>query len=404
MLTADADRQMWTSPWWKQKWTNWWRNGRYRPNPPGVLALLASHSDGQRASRLRHLMWASLSRTDPDLVNGDVWRVGIGVPGIGHWPGGDPTAIEPPASSLRYDMNRRGLRGHHEGWYYGVMKGRGQRNTLIGGMKTQPGADEPTRGILRGVWVEAEPQGEQQHNQPLWLSLPEPEMPMGLAWSKKDRIAAVGARYSLQPKRYGETADLSPTPHRATQSWVATPTGTIGLIQAQTRTGAAVVDLTFRIALGPDHFKKVDANTFTNNALTVKMLTDPGHAQLTNQNITGSDWPCVVSKAQLMKKQPRQAMAVWIGPASADSPKAFSRQPTQGPLQCFSATTGQHRELAVLHNPTNQPEKIHDDLPSGPWHTITLAGSTTRISDKQREHSFILPPGATALLQKETSR
>jgi len=419
VLTADGDPEMWTSPWYKQTWMQQWRDGGPSPWPFSRLAILAhAQPPGALRDRLRSLMWASLSRVEPRLEQ-QQGRSLLRVPAqlalaVDHWPTGPAVDLSPPSDALVYDLNRRGLRGHHDGWYYGVAKGRGQRSTLVGGMVTQAGETEPLKAVLRGAWVEVYPQASASEDLPrrwhgvvapsprgwpLRLSLDDPDVNPGLSWH--GLVAAGGARYSLQPSRFGDRSDLRESPWSTTQTWLAGPFGILGRIEVEANQEALPAAAVWRIAVGPNAVTRGDERfEVADGSAAVRLFSAPGSgviepwSDILPKSPGVEPWPSIVAEAPL-ESGGRREVFVWFGPMDADPPSDVDTlDGLTDSLVGWRAQWPDGSRLGLVYNASLQP--IDFDLGSiGTWSRATMFNQSL---SPEVSLSVTLPAGGVILL------
>jgi len=435
VLTADGDPAMWTAPWWKQTWLAQWTTGVPTPFAPSVLAILARHADGQTREPLRSLMWAALSRLDPTDADADAGPFDSTllraiISGVDAWPdkspdrpagdavgdaagdalddapANEPVNLTPPADALHYDTNRRGLQGHHAGWYFGVTQGRSQRSTLIGAMATKPGDDAPVRGILRGVFAELTPDDpDAPQPAPLVFSKSEPETPGGLAWSENH--AAVGAAYTLQPGRHGDRSDLRPTPWMLTQSWIAGPTGIVGMMRLTADDPTATGNLTWRAALGPNGIETLGEGEYRIGVMGIQLRVLDASGEATVEPWPGygktkapgvEHWPSVISRTPFRPDREPPTFAVWIGPVGAAPPDAFEHHMLEPRVHHWTASWSDGPAVGLVHNATNESRAVADHLTLSEWSNARCAGfPSPRDRDRNR---LTLLPGGVLMLQR----
>ena len=184
--------------------------------------------------------------------------------------------IEPqplPDDYVRLDPGIGGPRGRFGNWYFAGMPGGGGRDTFVGAMVTDPAAPEPLDSALLACNVEVSLGGEGRRDQThLYLSGPDDATDAVVAGD----LAALGARYSPRKPYINSLTDreVQRTPWLATQVWLLTRHGLVGLVELEATEEQTVPYLAGEIRLGPTRRPTLDqaAGLYRCGRLSVRLI------------------------------------------------------------------------------------------------------------------------------------
>lgn len=315
-LTAEAYPEYWSDVWWKQTWGDAWLEG----------LIIAAGATGDAANQW--LLQQRLAREAPQAVGmGTVYAMPF-------WPGmssGQPLREQFTVA----DANIRGLRSRAGNWYYGVTRGRGLRNTFVGGLITSPTATNPLRAAFRGAYVgvQHDPSFNERLRGGLFLS--QVEDFTGLAM-RPDGPIAVGARYRLQPGLINgvPTPQTPDTPWQVDQLWVACAQGIVGRITLRALEDAPGQAVVGRIGLGPGQVLR-DGDSWRCGPLRVKLLESFGEVSVAPMphysNPIDHAWPGLELRQSLPEGGAKRGLVwrytVYVGPDAAPVPESVSELP-----------------------------------------------------------------------------
>ena len=345
VLTAEGHPECWSDVWWKQSWGPVWRES----------LVVAAGATGE--PRNQWLLWCVLERNAPsDPGMGGIYAAP-------YWTGVAPGQALPDRFVVR-DENIRGVRGRAGSWYFGVCRGRGLRNTFVGGLVTSPTQANPLLAALRGAGVDVLLDAKRPNG--LWLSEVADRAVLAL---RPDVAAGLGVRYTLQRSLINgwPTPQTSPSPWQVTQVWCAAGDGILGMVAVEATADAPAAAVLGRIALGPG---TVEAPTDRDAAwrcgpLTVKFFDTfgTGSVERVPQYARAPEtwWPGVQLRQNLdggAKSGQRFVYSVWIGPQGTTPPTAMRLLPQD---RGWLATWPTGRQAAAVFNPTPAPLTI--DVP-----------------------------------------
>lgn len=342
VLTAEGYPECWSDVWWKQSWGPVWREA----------LVVAAGATGE--PRNQWLLWRVLERNAPSD------------PGMGglyaapYWTGVAPGQALPDRFVVR-DENIRGLRGRAGAWYFGVCRGRGLRNTFVGGLVTSPTQTNPLLAAFRGAGADVLLDAKRPNG--LWLSEVADRAALAL---RPDVAAGLGVRYTLQRGLINgwPTPQTSPSPWQVTQVWRAAGDGILGMVAVEATADAPAAAVLGRIALGPG---TVEAPTDGDAAwrcgpLTVRFFDTFGTGSVERvpqyARAPESWWPGVQLRQNLdggAKSGQRFVYSVWIGLQGTTPPTAMRLLPKD---RGWLATWPTGRQAAALFNPTAAPLTI----------------------------------------------
>jgi len=384
VLTAEGHPECWSDVWWKQSWSPVWREAM----------VVAAGATGE--PRNQWLLWRVLERNAPsDPGMGGIYAAP-------YWTGVAPGQALPDRFVVR-DENIRGVRGRAGSWYFGVCRGRGLRNTFVGGLVTSPTQTDPLLAALRGAGVDILLDAKRPNG--LWLSEVADRAALTL---RPDVAAGLGVRYTLQRGLINgwPTPQTSPSPWQVTQVWRAAGDGVLGMVAVEATADAPAAAVLGRIALGPG---TVEAPTGRDAAwrcgpLTVKFFDTFGTASVERvpqyARAPETWWPGVQLRQNLdggAKSGQRFVYSVWIGPQGTTPPTAMRLLPQD---RGWLATWPASRQAAALFNPTLAPLTIEVPWPAAAPKQWSQDGTSQPLPTTGGHVTVSLPPNDCALLEE----
>ncbi|MGQ9730528.1 MAG: hypothetical protein ACUVX8_04570 [Candidatus Zipacnadales bacterium] len=271
-----------------------------------------------------------------------------------------------PDNFVRFDANIGGPRGRFGSWYFAGFPGGGARDTFVGAMICYPDRPEPLDSALLAANIEVFLGGEGARDRThLYLSGPDDITTVVLA----EDAAALGARYTLRKPYINSVVDpeIPPTPWQATQVWLLTRYGLVGLVELEATQEQTVPYVGGEIRLGPVTPAQAteDPAVFACGNLRVRLLDHtfasvrvgparPGYAQTSTRHSA----VILRTAGDTFTARPGSPMryAVWIAPAGAGDLQEFMRLESKG-LWGFTLTLS-GKPLAVLSNPDDEPRSV----------------------------------------------
>ncbi|MCL4207280.1 MAG: hypothetical protein KJ000_32765 [Pirellulaceae bacterium] len=384
VLTAEGYPECWSDVWWKQTWGPVWREA----------LVVAAGATGE--PRNQWLLWRVLERSAPsDAGMGGIYAAP-------YWTGVEPGEALPDLFVVR-DENIRGVRGRAGSWYFGVCRGRGLRNTFVGGLVTSPTQANPLLAALRGAGVDVLLDAERPNG--LWLS----EVADRAAVALRPEVAAgLGVRYTLQRSLINgwPTPQTSPSPWQVTQVWRAAGDGIVGLVAVEATADAPAAAVLGRIALGPG---AVEAPIGPDAAwrcgpLAVKFFDTFGTASVETvpqyARAPETWWPGVQLRQNLdggAKSGQRFVYSVWIGPQDAEPPVSMRLLPQD---RGWLATWPGGRQAAAVFNPTAAPLIIEVPWSAAAARQWSQDGTSQPLPITGGHVTVSLPPDHCVLLEE----
>ncbi len=222
--------EYYTDCWWKHYWSDGSAGG-----PEIIAGITGDPHNKWLADRL-------LERVGP----GDSYRAIYA--GLFYRDDIEPQPL--PDSCLRFDRNIGGPRGRFGSWYFAGVTGGGARDTFVGAMVCDPARADPLNGAFLAASIEVGLGGEgPRHRTALYTSGPDDLTDVALA----GEAAAVAARYSPRAPYINSVPDpkVPPTPWRATQLWLLTRHGLLGLVELEATEEQTVPRLAGELRFGP---------------------------------------------------------------------------------------------------------------------------------------------------------
>ena len=339
VMTAEGYPECWSDVWWK----HYWAGARV------YSIVISAGSTGNPVNQW--LMWRVLERKEPKYND---WATVCAAP---YWTGlstGEPL----PERYVRRDRNMRGIRGRDGQWYFGVCRGRGLKDTFVGGLLTDPNAPDPLIAALRGAQIEVGRKSDRGHG--LWLS----QIDDNAALSMQAGVGgSLGVQYCLQPSKINSipTPETPPTPWRVTQVWRAAADGILGTVTVEATKDQKVSSITGRLALGPAEVSKTGENRWECGPLKIRAyrtLTPPRIDRVPRRHRPNGCRGLVMERQIEKGRVPAGtefSYTVWIGPDSKEAPAEV--QPLSG-NRGWLASWSDGRRCAVLFNPTGDAVEV----------------------------------------------
>jgi len=333
--------------------------------------------------------WADGAACGPEIVAGltgdgrNKWLADRLLERLG--PGADYKAIyagmfyradvkpEPLADDyVRLDRNIGGPRGRYGNWYFAGTVGGGARDTFVGAMICRPDRPEPLDSALLAANIEVGLGGGGARDRThLYISGPDDVTSVAIG---KD-MAALGARYSPRKPYINSVPnpDVPRTPWQATQVWLLSREGLVGLVELEATEEQTVPYLGGEIRLGPEQRAKAtdDPRAFVCGDLGVRLLESdfstvtvqparPGYAQSSTRHSA----VVLRTAGESFTARPGEPVryAAVVAPTSAAAATDFHRLDAPG-LWGFTVELG-GRRFAVAFNPSDRPQTLRLDWPS----------------------------------------
>lgn len=156
-----------------------------------------------------------------------------------------------PDNWLVLDRNIGGPRGRFGSFYFAGVVGGGARDTFSGCMMSVPDALKPAQGALILACVNVETSGgESGEGEMLYVSGPDDKTAVEVV---ENRAGALGARYTVRKPYINSTFDRDepPTPWQATQVWLYTSKGLVGLVELEATEDREVRAIRGEMVFGP---------------------------------------------------------------------------------------------------------------------------------------------------------
>ncbi len=251
-MSNEAVPEYYTDCWWKHYW------GDGAPTGPEIVAGLTGDA---------HHKW---------LANRLLERVGPGNSYATLYAGlfyrDDVKEAPLPDNILRLDRNIGGPRGRFGNFYFAGTVGGGARDTFAGCMISDPDRVDPLHGALMAANVEADDGGNGKRFQRCrYISGPDDITAVTVAGD----VAALGARYTLRKPYINARFDpkVPPTPWQATQVWLFTRHGLVGLIEVEALKPMKIAALRGELRFGPKApLRRISEGVYVCGGLTCRVL------------------------------------------------------------------------------------------------------------------------------------
>ena len=252
--------EYYTDCWWKHYW------GDGKAAGPEIIAGITADS---------HNKW---------LANRLLERTGTGSAYYPIYAGmfyRDDLPEQPLADNwLVNDENIGGPRGRFGNWYFAGVPGGGARDTFVGAMICDGVGAEPLKGALLAATLEVgQPPDDRGRNRDLYISGSDDITHSVITGD----MAALGARYTIHRPYINsvEGRDIEPTPWQATQVWLLTKHGLVGLLEVEATKELTVPHLGAELRMGPGLPVEKNANGSYCVGPLVTRILDTNFAKVT---------------------------------------------------------------------------------------------------------------------------
>jgi len=263
-----------------------------------------------------------------------------------------------PDNHVKLDGNIRGPRGRFGSWYFAGVQGGGARDTFVGAMVCRPERAQPLCGAFLAANIEVGSlTADGRRRRELYTSGPDDVTAVALG----GQAGAIAARYSPRAAYINSSNDrqVPPTPWRATQVWLLTQSGLVGLVELDAVEPRTVGYVGGELRFGPDlPLAKDDAGTYHCGALELRLLGSnfatvesgparPGYAQKSTLHSAVNLWTAGKSL------DARPGAPLWYAAAIAPEdvpPSAEFRRIDSSDLWGFQVRLGGKR-IAAAFNP-----------------------------------------------------
>jgi hypothetical protein len=229
--SAEGRPEYYTDCWWKHYWSDGAAAG------PEVIAGLTG--DGRNkwlADRLLERLGVPTNHTA--IYAGVCYRTDVA-----------PQA--PDDSYVRFDPDIGGPRGRFGSWYFAGVAGGGARDTFVGAMLCRPDRPQPLDAALLAANIEVALGGEGARDRThLYVSGPDDLTSVAIGTDS----AALGARYWPRQPYINSvpSPSIPPTPWVATQVWLLSRHGLVGLVELEAAQEQSVPYIGGEVRLGPE--------------------------------------------------------------------------------------------------------------------------------------------------------
>ena len=244
--------EYYTDCWWK----HYWSDGA-APGPEIIAGITGDPHNKWLADRL--LERRGTGSTYHAIYAGMFYRDDI-----------EPEPL--PDNYIKLDRNIGGPRGRYGSWYFAGVPGGGARDTFVGAMICTPDGAQPLNGAFLAANIEVSlgAKGNRTGTH-LYTSGSDDITDVAIT----DDAAALGARYSLR-KAYingRHNPDVPPTPWQATQVWLFTAHGLVGLVELEATEEQTAPYIGGELRFGPDQpLTQDDAGVFHCGPIAMQLL------------------------------------------------------------------------------------------------------------------------------------
>lgn len=310
----EARPEYYTDCWWKHYWSDGAAAG------PEIIAGLAGDAHN------KHLADRLLERTG---TGDDYFAIYAGM-----FYRDDVNPQPLPDNYVKLDRNIRGPRGRFGSWYFAGVQGGGARDTFVGAMVCRPDRAQPLCGTLLAANVEVGSlDADGARRRELYTSGPDDTSAIAL----DSQAGAIAARYSLRAAYINSrnNRQVPPTPWQATQVWLLTKSGLVGLVELEAAEPKTAGYVGGELRFGPDLPLTMDeTGAYHCGAVTMRLLESnfatveagparPGYAQKSTAHSAVNLWTAGKS-FDASPGAPLRYAAV-IAPDGAPSPEEFRR-------------------------------------------------------------------------------
>ncbi|MCE5218367.1 hypothetical protein LLH03_15190 [bacterium] len=384
--TAEARPEYYTDCWWKHYWAD------ASPNGPEIVAGVTG--DGQNKYLAdRAMERKGIGSDDAAVYTGMFYR-------------GDVEARKPADNWLKLDRNIGGPRGAFGTWHFAGTVGGGARDTFVGGMVSDPQRSQPLYGAFLAANIEVALGGSGARDRThLFLSGPDDQTSVAVAGD----ASILAARYSPR-KGYINgifNPQVAPTPWQATQVWLLSRWGLLGLVELEAKEAQTVPYLGGELRFGPELALTAEGDGFRCGDLTARVLEHnfatletmparPGYAQ----QRTANSMLYLRTAGDSYAAKPGEPLryVAWIAPAGAPTVEDFSRLQVPGVWGFRARIAG--RPLAAVYNPAGTPVTVSITWPTTSATIYRGDGTSAALKiERAADGSLSLSvPAQTALL------
>jgi hypothetical protein len=276
----------------------------------------------------------------------------------------------------------------------------------VGAMICRPDRPEPLDAALLAANIEVALGGEGARDRThLYISGPDDITSVAIG---KD-MAALGARYSPRRPYINSVPDpdVPPTPWQATQVWLLSRHGLVGLVELEATEPQTVPYLGGEIRLGPEQRAKAtaDPDVFACGDVRVRLLEQnfasvtveparPGYAQASTRHST----VILRTAGDSFAARPGEPVryAVLIAPAEAGQLTGFARLASPGVWGFSAQLAGE--PVAVAFNPTNQPRALRLAWPKPAAAIRVASAETAQVACRQGALDVAVGPACVAMV------
>ncbi len=313
-MSNEAVPEYYTDCWWKHYW------GDGAPTGPEIVAGLTGDARNKwLANRL-------LERVGPGHGYATLYA--------GMFYRDDVKEAPLPDDTVRLDRNIGGPRGRFGNFYFAGTVGGGARDTFAGCMISDPNRIDPLYGALMAANIEADEGGAgKRFRRCFYISGPDDVT----AVKVDGDVGALGVRYTLRKPYINAAFDpkIPPTPWQATQVWLFTRHGLVGLVELEALKPMKIAALRGELRFGPkDPLKSTSSGVYVCGGLTCRVLDhnfstvrinpargvyvfDPGGDSALNFRTVGSAFEVAPGKPL--------TFAAAVGPSDAPAARNYAR-------------------------------------------------------------------------------
>ncbi len=364
----EAVPEYYTDAWWK----HYWSDGA--PCGPEIIAGLTGDA------RNKWLADRLLERRGPGSDYKAVYA--------GMFYRGDVGSRELDDGYVRHDPDIRGPRGRFGNWYFAGVPGGGGRDTFVGAMLTDPITPQPLDSALLAANIEVALGGEGARDRThLYLSGLDDITDTVIDGD----VAALGARYSPRKPYINSIPDrvVEPTPWIATQVWLLTPVGLVGLVELEAEEAQTVPYLGGEIRLGPTRAVTHDGDLGLYTCGRMRARIDehnfadisagparPGYAKKTTPNHAIS----LRTGGESFEAEPGDPVryVVTVFPDGAAPPVNVRRVEAEGVWGLTCEVSG--KLVVALFNPTEQPVTLAADAGASLTGPVTVEPGSVALA------------------------
>lgn len=313
VLSAQGVAEGWSDVWWKQSWL---------PIPSVVVRTAAIAADDSELAAIAQTMLNRERRRPSQMTWAQAYT---------HtWQKMQaPAPAFSSAGTLVMDADQHGAHGRDGKWSFGVVKGRGLRNTFVGAMVESEDDVAPLVSAFRGAQIIVV-DGDARRSQ-YTLSQQRDRVELSI----QSKRALLSAQYELQPTRINGVPppqDVN-SPWAVRQLWSAGPDGVMGSVELKAIRDNAATAVIGRLPLGPCSVMPEGASTWRCGGMRIRVFESWGRTKITP---IGSAYRSPVDRWDGIEWQMALEGAhagavfryrVWVGPVEAAVPSDMELLP-----------------------------------------------------------------------------